>query len=497
MSTQTPTQTPTPTPTPGLAPKALEELHTALDQIRDNKDKPTAAEGEHWSRLVAAVFTDPDCPVDTLFQELSSFPPNVVAGGIASAWENMDEARRTSYLSWLKTLGSVKAAPQKVVLIPSLLERFPSVSLELLCDGSLGQGLKKGLASAILDTAPEKVALMISSDTTALKARTALDRLCRISEEPNVGMRAKWEVLSLTLKTIVERKMQKDVLFQSLIQHVKDQLPKLLPPFPERLQDLLKDLDTDLLGRLFPSATGAETAGLHQETSHGQDEAVAQMVSAGTPLVSPGIDTGTSEEHSVPSNVLDRLGGWLDTLHGQATLLTDTRARILQLEQGNQTLRAQLDAARVAEEAARASAAEASAAQQQTQHRLQVLEEQYTETQKTLNSSLTNIRELESELNAARERESQWGTKLRERETEFVKDRESLQCFIESNAKRRLQEFSNAVGGSLRKLLNKVPDRGAPVPSELGEVLLVRLHEVMDELEAKGIRARPEREASL
>lgn len=133
-------------PTPDPKPKALEELRTVLGQLRDNKGKPqkgiTSAVKEHWSRLVATVFTDRDCPADTLFQELSSLPPGVVAGGIASAWENIDEARRDSYLGWLESLDSEKAASQKVVLIPSLLERFPSASLELLCGLSLNQESK-------------------------------------------------------------------------------------------------------------------------------------------------------------------------------------------------------------------------------------------------------------------------------------------------------------------------------------------------------------------
>ena len=103
----------------------------------------------------------------------------------------------------------------------------------------------------------------------------------------------------------------------------------------------------------------------------------------------------------------------------------DTRARILQLEQENQTVKAQLDAAR-------------------------------------------------------------------QRETEFAKEREDLQRLIQGNADRRIQEFRNSVGGPLRRLLNRVPDRGAPVPSELGAVLLARLHEVIDELESRGIRARPD-----
>lgn len=81
-------------------------------------------------------------------------------------------------------------------------------------------------------------------------------------------------------------------------------------------------------------------------------------------------------------------------------------------------------------------------------------------------------------------------TTLRQRETEFAKEREDLQRLIQANADRRIQEFCNALGGSLQQLLNRVPNRGTSVSSELGAVLLVRLHEVIDKLESKGIRVR-------
>jgi len=68
---------------------------------------------------------------------------------------------------------------------------------------------------------------MIAADTPEWKARQALERLCEISEGPKVDMRGKWEVMRLTLKTIVERKMQKDALALRLIQRVECQLPNL------------------------------------------------------------------------------------------------------------------------------------------------------------------------------------------------------------------------------------------------------------------------------
>jgi len=73
---------------------------------------------------------------------------------------------------------------------------------------------------------------------------------------------------------------------------------------------------------------------------------------------------------------------------------------------------------------------------------------------------------------------------------EFCQEREYLQRLIFANADRRLQEFRILVGGSLRKLLNRIPDRGSPVSSELGAVLLTRLHEVIDELEVNGMKIK-------
>lgn len=479
---------------PDSVVQTMEELRTVLGQRRDNKGKTpkgiTTAIKDHWSHLVATVFAERNCPVESLFQELSHLPPVVVAVGIASAWENMDEARRASYLRWLGSLDSEKAASQKVVLISSLLERSPAVSLELLCSLSLNQELRNSLAVAILGRTPEKVGLMIAADTPEWKARQALERLCEISEGPKVEMRGKWEVMRLTLKTIVERKMQKDTMALRLIQHVEGQLPHLAPHFRDQIQDLLRNLDSALLGRFFPSVAVQARAATTKETSQHQTEAKAPIIEADSPPpVLPARSTSPSavsevipESDSVASNVLERLAGWIGTLQGQSSLLTDARARILQLEQENQTVKAQLAAARVA-------------AQQESQHRVQVLEEEAREKQKAVDSALASVRALESDLQAVRERESQSAGALRQRETEFAQEREELQRLIEANADRRLQEFRNAVGGSLRQLLNRVPNRGASVPSDLGAVLLTRLHEVIDELESKGIRARPEREA--
>src|ERR1700683_1156581 len=303
------TQPPTPDPTP----KALEELRTVLGNIRDNRGKPqkgiTSTVKEHWSRLVATVFADRDCPLDTLFQELSFLSPGVVAVGIASAWNNMEETRRASYLAWLGSLDSEKAASQKIVLIPSLLETSPSVSLELLCGLSLNQDFKNRLATAILGSAPEKVGLMITPDMPEWRVRQALERLCQISEGPKVEMKAKFEVVRLTLRTIVERKMEKETLALRLIQHVESQLSNLAQHFQDRLRDLLRDLDSTLLGRFFPSAAGTALAGPIQDASPRQDEVMAAIVAEDAPLVLRGTSGKTSAETSAPSDVLDRLTG--------------------------------------------------------------------------------------------------------------------------------------------------------------------------------------------
>jgi hypothetical protein len=479
--------------TPHPVAKAVEELHAVLGQLSGSKGKSqkgiTSTMKEHWSGLVATIFSDRDCPVDTLLQELQRLPPSVVASGIASAWERMDEIRRNSYLTWVASLDSAKAASHKVVLIPSLLDRFPSVSLELFCGLSLNQELKSRLATALLGKMPERVASMISQDLPEWKARQALERLCQITEGPKVDMKGKWEVIRLTLRTLVERKLQEDSFSQRLLQHVEGQLPNLAPQFHEQLRGLLADLDPSLLGRFLPSfatESGGPVPELVETTAPAVPAPMPERLAESEPL--------SAAVSSAEPNILDRLAIWIDRVHEQAALLNDTRARILQLEGENKTVRTQVDATRAAEAATRGAAEEAYSNVQQAQQKIQTLEADYRENQQALNRSLARSRELQSALDEAHQREAHLRATLQDREKGFGKEREDLQRLIEANADRRLQEFQNGVAGSLRKLLSKIPGRGTPVSPALAAVLLIRLHEVIDELDQKGIHTRPEHE---
>jgi len=298
-----------------------------------------------------------------------------------------------------------------------------------------------------------------------------IERLQQVSDSPKAEMRGRWAVVRLTITTLVERKMHKDSLAAPLLQHLEKQLPNLGTALREReqLKQLLQRLDPGLLGRFF----------LSEPSQLPDTEVVAPQPPPTAPPPQPGI--------------VDRIEGLLDALRNRVAVLEGARAHILSLEEECRKLRRQTEDTQTAEREASASAQAAIGAEQIAQGRVRALEESLKRSDEEGDLALTEARSLKADLEAARGRESEATKRLRDMETAFSKEREDLERRIQINADGRLQGFCNALGSSLRLLLRRIPDRGSSVPPDLGPVLLTRLHEVIDALEAKGIHVRPNR----
>jgi len=214
----------------------------------------------------------------------------------------------------------------------------------------------------------------------------------------------------------------------------------------------------------------------------------------GTEAISGFVPVSAPLDKRERSTVLEQLGQWLAKMRGEIALLGQAQEYILELEQRCRELSAGLGTAQTAERDALRSAAEAISGQELAQSRVRALEEQPEGSQEGRQTAIARVRSLESQLDAVRGQQSELRNNFSQTETAFAAERSDLQRRITANADGRLEEFRNALASELRLVLSKVPDGGAPVSADLGGVLLTRLHEVMDALEAKGIRVRANRE---
>jgi chromosome segregation ATPase len=154
------------------------------------------------------------------------------------------------------------------------------------------------------------------------------------------------------------------------------------------------------------------------------------------------------------------------------------------------SLRQQLMEAHQAQKQAEARASEARLSADEFERKATEAAQRSRNLEERLDDLRTRLQRAESELADATRDTQSLRTEIQSRTAEHSREIRELSLRIGANADLRLSEFRERLASGLRDLLSKIPPPGANVDGELGAILLLRLHEVMDRLEAGEIRVR-------
>jgi predicted nucleic acid-binding Zn-ribbon protein len=131
-------------------------------------------------------------------------------------------------------------------------------------------------------------------------------------------------------------------------------------------------------------------------------------------------------------------------------------------------------------------------------------------TSEALNS---RIGELSTELQKARDDSSSAWTMIRDTESravllnarvaeltgekqrltdEATKEKEALARQVQGTAETRIDEVKKDIGFAVRRVVRDIPDKSTKVSPESAQRIFIRLHEVLSELERRGIRVKGE-----
>jgi hypothetical protein len=485
---------------------AIERLIQAAERIRSNGKTPykgvTKIMKQQWSEQIAVLFSDPHFDLERIVDDLANLPGDAVAEGVARAWNRMDRERREVYRRWLKSLHAEKEASQKIPLVCNLLEVDSAAALEFLCEvPSKNRENAKRIITALLSQGPEQIQLLFSNATSAHYIRKGIDNLLTVIDHESVDHRTRWLVLKAGLSILSERHLQSDTESSNLLDRIGKFIAGLEPPNRDGILAELRKSDPSFLQRLFPDEAAEQPPSTVYST--GPDKPVPLD---SIPPIAPHEGIAAPPQRlpkapTVPASIMPKpaaisprvltselLAEWVDDLRKKAELLEGLRSALDSSQE--ETLRKELESARAAQQEARVAAQEAKLAAEAAENSL-------SETKKLLCNAETHTREidkrlltLEEELAQAHEREGALKTEKQSSETAFLKEREELRARVRANADMRLSEFQEGLASTLRAILSRVPGRNSHVSAELGGVLLLRLHEVMDTLEAKGISIR-------
>jgi hypothetical protein len=456
---------------------ALSRIEEKLLQ-EQNDGKPikalTGNQRHEWSEDIAAVLADPACPLEPFLQSLSPLPGNVTALAAVSAWTAMSEDRRTNFLRWLDTLSSDRSASLKVVLIPKLLSVSPATTAELLLKVSLAnKELKTRLASSLLVDSASEIDKLFAPEMPAYKARKVLICILQLCEAPKLSAEHRWGTLRVVITAMMIGKLHEDGLKDSVLEPIGVLLQSFPPLLQQKAKSYLTDNAPQLLPRFFPEP---------KETPH-------------VPVVPTVVEEIVSDVPSEPDKELplprpglvQKVTDWLAFLRNGLTILDELVKHVANLETKQSQLDKDLQAAHLKAEKASSEATTTADLLARAHEQNDRLKQNLGTANEAASRTQEHVADLEARLNASIQQESELRKELLAQQEESTKERSVLYQRVQMNADRRLDEFRNALGSSLTRLLQGLPKRGVALTDEDSEVVLVRLYEMIDILGNKGV----------
>lgn len=436
------------------------------------------------SRYIAALLSDSSIPISPVLAILQGLRSGMVPPGAAAAWPSMDDCRKDAYLKWIGFLPGEKAAMHQIDLAFLLLDSDPKCSLNLLQTLTATKAVKERLAKTFL-SGETGLASLTTCETLFPRVRKALYLLLQSCN--SVPSRAKWQIVRLTLEYGVQRNMQSDLVYAPLLQIAFAELSLMETQHREEARKLLAQLDPSLQRQFFP-CDSLTSGNVHteEEITNVKQEQISPEVQASEPTPSGGSTSVpnkpvAAEPVSAASQSLER---WIGTLLDQISVLENARTSIWNLERERDSLIDRLQTTTSYEESARKFSGEN-----------ETLRFQLIQTEKARHSIAADCLVFEKLYEEVRTRYESVEADLRDTQAALSSERAEWQHRVQANANGLVEEFRNSLAGSLKQLLAGVPGPDSSVDSELGAVLLLRLHEVMDTLERKGLRIRRSEEA--
>jgi len=479
---------------------AIEALRKGAELIRSNGKTPykglTKEMKAQWANDIEVILSNPQADLEVIWDDLALFPTEVTVEGVAKAWKKMSSELRLAYRKRLRLLNPEKEAGQRFSLILHFLESDSMSALELLCEVAPKNAdtLKRAIKT-ILCLDYQSIQRLFPQEAPVPVLAKAIEKVIVLIQHGSVEQKARWAVAKAILSMLAQRELFTDPLFAESIQALRTVAGALPSTYQSDLEGLLGNWKVEEKNRppdepsLQPQAAIAAVS----PTTSVSDEAVNTSINEPSAIGHVPMSGNRHEadiRSAMPSlqNWKAFITNWRDNLKNQAEMLE----LLLSYEDpaAVNVLRKQLTEAREARREAEARANEAKLSAEEFKRKAADAAKRSRNLEELLNDLRTRLERAESELGDATRKNQSLLIEMESKTAQHSREMHDLNQHITANAELRLGEFRERLASSLRDLLSKVPALGANVDGELGAILLLRLHEVMDRLEASQIQVR-------
>jgi hypothetical protein len=426
----------------------MNDFRTLADSVRKKKGRMDASARKKGADLIAAILIDQEEDVKEMLVVAEDLQSEAVADGIGMAWSTMSPERRIEVRRWIPAPHTERAQRRVALLAATLAETDGATALELL-DGLIpdrppNKDLKRLIVTSLFsdgrtipfdNMAKATVRSRVASRVFGALANLAFETTSGIEHMPRY-------LLSLAIVNFVGiQNLGQTSEGRDLLSKVAAEAARWPQGLREKFEGWLKNEQPELMPQFLSSAPNLAPSRLSEITDHSQPRALK-----------------ADEVHEAAQSRVDQ---YLDE---RARALTAEIAALSQFrmslaERQNELLR-QIDAWRNRES--------------ELAKRVSELSSSRTALEDQVSRAMEQVKQLEQALESA----------LREKKVEH----EKLTQQITANAHGRVSEFKNQVALTLARYLVDLPSKETPVSPELGRVLLLQFHQLLDVLTELGIR---------
>lgn len=483
-------------------------LSLPSDQIRKAKGSALGP----WQNVLASLLGDPSAAVEQEFEDSRGrLPARVVAPAAVKAWDAMPLSRRQNYLQWIDGLESERAAAHRITLAAGLLRNDAETSQAQILAVSLNSKENvTRLAEELLNRHSEELSGLFPGDAPLYKVLKVAQCLVQIAGHERSEPQARYHTLRTVLAALGTRLPEGKAMFTTVF----DTAGKILDGFPANLhRQLAQHLESapELHARFFPnphqtlstSPSPQPTVSDAAQAANGPDP----VKTVNTPSASTGPESyqtapgvrgpeqreleETSRAAYNPAlklfNLFEEASQYIRGVEEEKVRLSsDVSSRVRQID----ALEGTLATVREERDAALKRQAAADSANEGLTSRITTLTTELQTIHERSNKDVGIFRETESRLAILNTRVAELTEEKQQLIGAAAKEKENLLRQVQGTAETRLDEIKNDIGFAVRRVVRDVPDKSTKVNPDSAQRMLIRLHEVLSELERRGIRVK-------
>ena len=427
--------------------RQMDDLKMLVETVRKKKGRMDASERQKGAELISALLEDPEQDPTEMLKVAEDLQSEAIADGIGMAWPTLSPDHRIQVRHWLPAPQTERTQRRTALLAARLATNDGATALELLDrlipEHRLNKELKHLIVTSLFSEKKvipfDQLAKAAVAPRISTKVFNAL-ALLAFDSASGVEPMGRYLLSSAIVDCVTGQDLTHSSEGRDLLSTVAIETKRWPHELREQFERWLKNVHSDLLTQFFSPSLLEQRSSTQKIEDFQSDIAKAAQ--------------GSQEQSPTVEQYLEQR---VRSLSAELEVLSKVRSS---LEESKNEL----------------------------QHKVEVWKTRELELNRSIGELQSTCVSLSDELSGTKRQIEQLRQDLLSVQNQKELEREKLTQQINANAQGRVSEFQNQVALMLARHMVDLPSKETLVSQELGRVLLLQFHQLIDVLKELGIK---------